>query len=87
MKSLFFIFCTVLLIGCTTVPVVQQFPAVPPTLTIPAPTLKETPTGSSASQIFDIVIDNYGTYNEVAARLTGWQQWYEEQKKIFDSVK
>ena len=87
MKSLFFIFYTILLIGCTTVPVVQQFPAAPPTLTTPAPLLKETPAGSSASQIFDIVIDNYGTYNEVAARLTGWQKWYEEQKKIFDSVK
>ena len=59
----------------------------PDTLTKPAPVLKEIPLGSSASQIFDIVIDNYGTYNEVAARLTGWQKWYEEQKKIFDSVK
>ena len=35
----------------------------------------------------DIVIDNYGTYNEVAARLTGWQKWYEEQKKIFNGIK
>jgi len=37
--------------------------------------------------IIDIVIDNYGTYNEVAARLTGWQKWYEEQKKIFNGIK
>jgi hypothetical protein len=87
MKSLLYIVCTLLVVGCTTVPVVQKFPSAPATLIKPALPLKETPAGSSASQIFDIVIDNYGTYNEVAAELTGWQKWYEEQKKIFDSVK
>ena len=87
MKSLLYIVCTTLIIGCTTVPVVQKFPTAPATLLIPAPELKETPAGSSASDIFGIVIDNYGTYNEVAAELTGWQKWYEEQKSIFNSVK
>jgi hypothetical protein len=87
MKSLFFIAYTVLLVGCTTVPVVQKFPSVPDTLTKPAPALKEIPAGSSASQIFDIVIDNYGTYNEVAEELAGWQKWYNDQKKIFNGVK
>jgi hypothetical protein len=87
MKSLLAIVYALLVVGCTTVPVVQKFPSAPVTLTKPAPVLKETPAGSSASQIFDIVIDNYGTYNEVAAELAGWQQWYIEQKKIFDGVK
>ena len=87
MKSLLYIVCTTLIIGCTTVPVVQKFPTAPATLLIPAPELKETPAGSSASDIFGIVIDNYGTYNEVATELTGWQKWYEEQKIIFNSVK
>lgn len=87
MKSLLYIVCTLLVVGCTTVPVVQKFPSAPDTLTKPAPMLKEIPMGSSASQIFDIVIDNYGTYNEVAEELTGWQKWYEEQKKIFNIVK
>ncbi|MEI6297246.1 MAG: hypothetical protein WCO84_06455 [bacterium] len=87
MKSLVVIAYTLLVVGCTTVPVVQKFPSAPATLIKPAPPLKEIPAGSSASQIFDIVIDNYGTYNEVAAELAGWQQWYVEQKKIFDGVK
>ena len=63
MKSLLYIVCTLLVVGCTTVPVVQKFPSAPDTLAKPAPVLKEIPAGSSASQIFDIVIDNYGTYN------------------------
>ena len=41
---------------------------------------------ASAAEVFDIVIDNYGTYYEVADKLKGWQQWYVDQKKIFESV-
>lgn len=74
------------LIGCVSVPVTQKFPSVPESLQTPAPELKEIPPGSSAADVVGIVIDNYATYHDVVNKLQGWQQWYIEQKKIFESV-
>jgi hypothetical protein len=87
MKRLLILICTIGLFGCTTVPVIQTFPKANDALMKPAPELKEVPNSSSASEIFGVVIENYGTYHEVANQLTSWQKWYSEQKKIFESVK
>lgn len=87
MKRLLIAVCAVVLTGCQTVPVAQNFPKASDTLMTSPPELKEIPDGASASVIFDTVIENYGTYNEVANQLRGWQQWYTEQKKIFESAK
>jgi hypothetical protein len=87
MKHLLIALCVVGLVGCVTVPVAQNFPKASDTLMLPPPALKEIPAGSSASQVFDVVIENYGTYNETANQLRGWQQWYVDQKKIFESSK
>ena len=87
MKKLLIISLVAILSGCVTVPVTQNFPMASDTLQVPPPALKEVPADSTASQVFDIVIENYGTYNEVASQLSGWQQWYIEQKKIFESIK
>ena len=46
--------------------------------------------GTSSLKISDIlstVTDNYSTYYQVREQVIGWQQWYKEQKKIFESVK
>jgi hypothetical protein len=40
-----------------------------------------------ASQLLDRVVENYGACHENAAKLEAWQEWYKEQKKIFESVK
>ena len=87
MKQLLIALCTVGLVGCVTVPVTQNFPKASDTLMAPPVALKEIPVGASASTIFDTVVENYGTYNEVANQLRGWQQWYVDQKKIFDGAK
>ena len=87
MKQLLIALCLFGLVGCQTVPVTQNFPKASDTLMAPPATLKEIPTGASASVIFDTVVENYGTYNEVANQLKGWQQWYVDQKKIFESAK
>ena len=87
MKQLLIALCVFGLVGCVTVPVAQNFPKASDTLMAPPATLKEIPAGASASVIFDTVVENYGTYNEVANQLKGWQQWYVEQKKIFDGAK
>ena len=87
MKKLLITLYILVLFGCTTVPVVQTFPKANDALMKPVPELKEIPYASSASEIFDVVIENYGTYHEVADQLSSWQKWYTEQKKIFESVK
>lgn len=46
-----------------------------------------TPSGIEASRLLDTVVENYGTCNENAEKLKMWQEWYREQKKIFESVK
>ena len=72
-----------MLIGCT-VPVKQNFPEAPDTLMASPKELKEVPTNASSSQVFEIVIENYGTYYETVNLLKGWQDWYKIQKKNFD---
>ena len=45
------------------------------------------PSEVKASQLLDRVVENYGSCHENAAKLEAWQEWYREQKKIFESVK
>ena len=45
------------------------------------------PTGIEASRLLDRVVENYGSCHENAEKLKMWQEWYREQKKIFESVK
>ena len=83
MKTLFAILISLILIGCT-VPVKQKFPEAPDTLMAFPKSLEEIPTNASSSQVFEIVIENYGTYYETVNLLKGWQDWYTIQKKNFD---
>ena len=46
-----------------------------------------TPSGVEASRLLDTVVENYGACHENAEKLRMWQEWYKEQKKIFESVK
>jgi len=46
-----------------------------------------TPSGVEASRLLDRVIENYGACHENAEKLKAWQEWYREQKKIFESIK
>jgi hypothetical protein len=45
-----------------------------------------TPSGIEASRLLDRVIENYGACHENAEKLRAWQQWYQEQKKIYEEV-
>jgi hypothetical protein len=47
-------------------------------------------TGTSqikTAELLGTITENYGTYHEVTAKLKAWQEWYKEQKQIFESVK
>lgn len=39
------------------------------------------------SEVLTTVNDNYSTYYQTREQVIGWQQWYKEQKKIYESVK
>ena len=88
MKIIILIF-TLLLTGCTTVPVKIPFPAVPPQLMEPALALKSLDKDKE-TQLSDIIENtnvNAGSYYELKEKLSAWQLWYVEQKKIFDNIK
>jgi hypothetical protein len=46
-----------------------------------------TPSEVEASRLLDRVVENYGACHENAEKLRMWQEWYREQKKIFEAVK
>jgi hypothetical protein len=79
----------IVLTGCsTTVPIKRTFPEVPgallkecgPLNTINKPEVK-------LSELIETVSKNYGKYHECAAVVDAWQEWYSEQKKVFDELK
>ena len=78
-----------LLSGCsTTVPVARTFPEVPKELQVACPDLKPVPEGTEKlSELLSVVAGNYGQYQECQISVESWNEWYREQKKIFDSVK
>ena len=87
MKKLIIIACMVIS-GCTTVPVTAKFPAAPDTLTAPAAVLKTL--DAPKPELSDLITnanDNYAEYYRLRDRYNGWINWYNDQKKIFESVK
>jgi len=45
-----------------------------------------TSSGVKASDLLDTVVENYGRYNEIREKLVAWQEWYKQQKRIFEEV-
>ena len=82
------ILVTALLItGCTTVPVTVKFPDVPKDMLVACPDLKQTAETTKLSEILPVVVDNYGQYYACKDSVDSWIDWYNSQKKIFDSIK
>ena len=86
--SLFIVF-SFLITGCsTTVPVKQKFPDVPKALIEKCESLKKIEGDRVAiTEMLKVVVQNYGMYYECAAKVDGWNEWYLEQKRIYESVK
>lgn len=78
------IMAMLLLTGCATpVPVKQKWPDAPATLQEHCPPLKELGKDQTAlKDLLIVMIDNYAAYYQCAGRTQGWQEWYQEQKKI-----
>jgi hypothetical protein len=76
----------VFLTGCVA-PVKREFPKVPELLMAKCPELLDVPPTQKLSEVLTVVTKNYGQYQECAIKVDTWILWYNEQKKIFDSVK
>ena len=76
----------VVLAGCTTtVPVKQEFPVAPAILLERCPDLMQIDDGkNSLREMLKVVIQNYALYYQCAEKTHGWQDWYNEQRKIYD---
>ena len=74
--------------GCsTTVPLKINFPEVPSQLMEKAPELKPVPADKKEfTDLLENVNENYGTYYDVRERFNAWIEWYNTQKRIFESI-
>ena len=75
--------------GCSTpVPVSQKFPDVPKALVERCESLKKVEGDRVAiTEMLKVVVANYGMYYECAAKVDGWNDWYLEQKRVYESAK
>jgi hypothetical protein len=78
--------CVLFFSACSTVvPVKQDFPVAPQILLERCPDLLTVDDGkNSLREMLKVVIQNYATYYQCAEKTHGWQDWYAEQKKIFN---
>lgn len=81
-----YLLLTLLLAGCSVVPVQRDFPEAPTELQNPCPDLKQTPQTDKLSEVLDVVVDNYSTYHECQDRSMLWNEWYQKQKEIFNNL-
>lgn len=88
MKLLSLIAVSLLLTGCVTVPVEREFPKLPPSLQSGCPDLAVIPQNTTKlSEVLVVVTNNYSLYQECQIKVETWLSWYNEQKKIFDTVR
>ena len=78
-----------LLTGCFgTAPIKPKFPEAPKALTERCETLKKIEGDRVAiTEMLKVVVQNYTLYYECSTKVEGWNEWYEGQKKIYESVK
>jgi hypothetical protein len=76
-----------LLTGCVATPVDREFPVAPASLTTACDALLDVPATDKLSVVLATVTRNYAQYRECSIKVDTWNTWYNEQKKIFDSVK
>ena len=79
----------ILLAGCSTaVPVKQKFPEAPQVLKERCESLRKIEGDKVAiTEMLKVVIHNYSLYYECSTNVEGWQEWYDTQKKIYETVK
>jgi hypothetical protein len=81
-----YLLIALLLAGCsTTVPVNKKFPNATPDLMKKCEDLRKIEGDKvSITDMLKVVVSNYTLYYECSTKVDGWQDWYNEQKKIHD---
>lgn len=88
MNRLLIVLSVILLAGCgITTPVKRTFPEVPSELKQACPDLLQTTPTEKLSDVLEVVTENYSQYHECRIKVDAWNEWYNTQKQIFDSVK
>jgi hypothetical protein len=83
-----YLILVLMLTGCsTTVPVTAKFPEPPKYSMQPCPQLLKLKEDAKLSDVAGNVILNYSSYYECAVKNDAWIEWYQVQKRIFESVK
>ena len=86
----YFVLVSVLFLSAcaSSVPVTMSFPQAPETLTEACPDLQQLDsTTKKLSEVVEVVSKNYGQYQECQVKVDSWIDWYNTQKKIFESIK
>lgn len=83
--KLMVVLAVLMLSGCSVlVPVKQKWPEAPASLQEKCAPLKELSKDQTAlKDLLMVMIDNYAAYYVCAGRTQGWQEWYQQQQKIF----
>lgn len=78
----------VFLAGCSTpVPVKQKWPDAPTELLERCQALqKADPSKPAITDLLKTVVENYSLYYQCSLKVEGWNEWYLEQKKIFEQA-
>jgi len=77
-----------LLTGCSTpVPITPKFPDVPRELVSACSKLKPLDDKAELSDLTKAIVTNYSEYHLCANRVEGWNEWYTQQKKLFEALK
>lgn len=91
MKLFVALLIVILFSGCSTVvPVKPKFPDAVPELTQKCRDLELVVGNGNPVSITDMlktIVNNYSLYYQCSNRVDGWNKWYEEQRKIYESVK
>jgi hypothetical protein len=88
MKLLIAVITAFTLTACVSVPVERKFPKAPDELMANCAELQTIPANTTQlSVVVETIVANYGQYQWCQTKTNTWINWYNDQKKIFESVK
>lgn len=89
--KLLLVMLAIVIAGCSTVvPVKPDFPDAVPELVQRCQELQQVPVTGNPVAITDMlktIVNNYSLYYQCSNKVDGWNRWYEEQRRIYESIK
>lgn len=72
--------------GCSFSKRIPDFPPASERMMQKCPDLALAPNSELLSDLVRTVITNYGEYHKCKALVDAWQDWYQQQKKIYEDI-